>query len=72
MTLSRRLRSIRRSDSPVSACVNAGQTKSVVGSENDWIARASSLLYAEERTHSGPCITPDQSLDVLRWAGQVA
>jgi len=68
----RRLRSIRRADASPAACVNADQTKSIVGSENDWIARAASLLYAEERAHGGPCLTPDQARDVLRWAGQVA
>ena len=70
MSLSRRLRSIRQSDLPSVPCVNADQTKSIVGSENDWIARATSLLYAVERTHGGPCLTPDQASDVLRWAGQ--
>lgn len=72
MNISRRLRSIRRADPPTASCVNADQTKSIVGSENDWIARAASLLYAEERKHSGSCLTPEQARDVLRWAGQVA
>lgn len=66
----RRLRSIRRADLRPATCVNADQTKSIVGSDNAIIARASSLLYADERTHGGPCLTPDQARDVLRWAGQ--
>lgn len=65
-----RLRSIRRAEPATVIRVNAGQSRSVVGSENDWIARATSLLYAVERTHGGPCLTPSQARDVLAWAGQ--
>ena len=48
------------------------QTMSFVASDYNLIARAGSLLYAVEREHNGPCLTPEQAGDVLAWAGQVA
>ena len=72
MSIARSLRCIRRSEPLPAILTNAGQTKSVVGSDNNLIARAGSLLYAVERTHNGPCLTPEQARDVLAWVGQVA
>ena len=68
MNLARRLRSIRPADPQRVIHVNAGQSNSIVGSENDLIARATSLLFSMERSRCGPCLTPDQARDVLRWA----
>ncbi len=67
MNLARRLRSIRQADPLPVIQVNAGQSLSVVGSDNDCIARATSLLFSMERSRCGPCLTPDQARDVLRW-----
>ena len=43
-------------------------TRSVVGSENNEISRATSILYTMERKHSGASLTIEQARDVIAWA----
>ncbi len=48
--------------------VNAGESTSCVGSENDVIARAYSLLYGVIGGHPGR-LNYQQARDVVSWAG---
>lgn len=48
--------------------VNAGESSSCVGSENDVIARAYSLLYSVIGEHPGR-LNYAQACDVVMWAG---
>lgn len=66
MKRTRRLHSVAQ-ESTALVNVNAGQSRSVVGSDNDLIARATSILIgfvADPRN-----LTPSQALDVVRWYG---
>jgi hypothetical protein len=54
-----------RAAKPRAKLVNEGQTRSVVGSDNDLIARAMSLLIGIVG-HPGN-ITPDQARDVIEY-----
>ncbi len=66
MKRTRRLHSVaQESASPVN--VNAGQSLSVVGSDNDLIARATSMLigFVDDPRN----LTPSQAADVVRWYG---
>lgn len=54
-----------RAGKPRATLVNEGQTRSVVGSDNDLIARAMSILIGMVG-HPGN-ITPDQARDVIAW-----
>ena len=49
--------------------VNAGETRSVVGSDNTAIAAAMSILYGVLGEHPGR-LTPDQARDVIAWANR--
>lgn len=66
MKRTRRLHSVaQESMSPVN--VNAGQSLSVVGSDNDLIARATSILigFVDDPRN----LTPEQAAGVVRWHG---
>ena len=66
MKRTRRLHSVaQESAAPVN--VNAGQSRSVVGSDNDLIARATSILigFVDDPRN----LTPEQAADVVRWHG---
>ena len=54
-----------RAGKPRTTLVNAGQTRSVVGSDNDLIAQAMSILVGIVG-HPGN-ITPEQARDVIAW-----
>ena len=64
----RHLRSITPREQPAQL-VNAGRSRSVVGSENDIIARALSVLIGVIGKHPGN-LTIDQARDVIAWSGQ--
>jgi hypothetical protein len=51
--------------------VNAGESRSVVASETDVIARALSLLYGVIGEHPGRMTYP-QACDVIDWANATA
>jgi hypothetical protein len=55
-----------RTQRPEHVLVNAGETRSVVGSETDTIARALSLLHSVIGEHPGR-LTYSQACDVVRW-----
>ena len=68
MRRTRRLHSVaQESAAPVN--INAGQSRSVVGSDNDndLIARATSILigFVDDPRN----LTPSHALDVVRWHG---
>jgi len=66
MKKTRRLHSVaQESTAPIN--VNAGQSLSVVGSDNDLIARATSILigFVDDPRN----LTPAQAADVVRWHG---
>jgi hypothetical protein len=60
-----RMRIVCRYKAPA-VLVNAGETRSVVGSETAVIARALSLLYSVIGEHPGR-LTYSQACDVVRW-----
>lgn len=55
-----------RTPCPAAVLVNAGETRSVVGSETAVIARALSLLIGVIGEHPGR-LTYSQACDVVRW-----
>lgn len=71
MTARPRIRAVRTERSePV--LVNAGESRSVVGSETDTIARAMSILIGYQRDgliHDCRNIPYTQARDVVAWAG---
>ena len=67
MTARPRIRAVRTERSEC-VLVNAGDSRSVVGSETDTIARAMSILYGVIGEHPGR-LTYTQARDVIAWAG---
>jgi hypothetical protein len=66
MRRTRRLHSVaQESAAPVN--INAGQSRSVVGSDNDLIARATSILIGFVSDPRN--LTPSQAADVVHWYG---
>lgn len=61
----RKFRAVPNSASVI--LVNAGESRSVVGSETDTIARALSILYGVIGEHPGRMTYP-QACDVVMWA----
>lgn len=58
---------------PAATLVNAGESRSVVGSENDIIARATSILIGFERDgmiHDARNPIYWQAREIVAWAGQ--
>lgn len=66
MKSSRLLRSVIKPE-PRSVVVNAGQSLIVIGSDNDVIARATSILIGFVPDPRN--LTPSQARDVVRWYG---
>ena len=62
---------LRTVDTTPIRAVNAAESKSCVGSENDVIARAYSLLYGAIGEHPGR-LNYQQACDVVSWAGNRA